>query len=56
MELEKEKLEWLKSIGAIDIKKYDFIIPGDWHLYSLEYLKSMSLEEIKAEYTSIYSK
>ena len=54
--LEEEKLEWLKSIGAINIEKFDFMIPGTGHLYSLDYLNSKSLNEIKFEYAFFYSK
>lgn len=50
------KLEWLKSIGAIDISSYNYLTPSNGHLYSLEYLNNRSLQEVKEEYKSLYSK
>lgn len=49
-----EKLEWLKSIGVIDIRNFDYMIMSNGHLYSKEYLNSKTLEEIKTEYRGIY--
>jgi len=55
-ELSKEKKEWLESIGVIDISAFNFLTPTNGHLYSIEYLMSKSLEELKQEYALLYSK
>ncbi len=54
-EISKEKLEWLKSIGAVDIKKFDYMVVSNGHLYSLEHLKNKSLGELKEEYQTLYA-
>lgn len=53
--LEKEKIEWLEKIGAIDISEYDYIVSDNLHLFSLKYLQNNSLEEIKTKYEILYS-
>ncbi|AFS79216.1 hypothetical protein Curi_c22130 [Gottschalkia acidurici 9a] len=54
-DISKEKLDWLKSIDAIDISNYNYMIMSNEHVYSKEYLEYKSLEEIKTEYESLYS-
>lgn len=53
-QLTKDKLDWLRSIGAVDVSQYAYMVVNNGHLYSMEYLESKSLEEIKTEYKSIY--
>jgi len=54
-ELSKEKLDWLNTIGVINISPFDYILKGTGHLYSKEYLNNNSLEEIKKQYDLLYS-
>lgn len=56
LELSQKKLDWLISIGAIDISKYKYLVPHNGHLYSLDYLQNNSLEDIKSKYESLYAK
>ncbi len=55
-ELSQEKLDWLKSIGAVDISKYEFMILKNKRLIPKDYLINTSMEEIKEEYNSILEK
>jgi hypothetical protein len=54
-ELSKEKQKWLKENHAIKTTGYDFVIPDTKHLFSIEYLKNHTLEEIKENYKNLYS-
>lgn len=49
----EEKLKWFEAIGAIDISKYTFLLctKNRDMLFSEEYLKNNSLEELKMNLT-----
>ncbi len=53
--LTKEKLEWLRSISAVDISCFNYMVASNGHLYSKQYLDNKTLEEIKYEYELLYS-
>ncbi len=55
LELSKEKLDWLMSIGATDISKFHYMVGGTGHLYSLEYLQNTRLERIKTDFVLLYA-
>ncbi len=55
-QLEPEQIEWLKSINAVDISKYQIMTFPTWHMYSVEYLKETPLSVLQAHYNNEHRK
>lgn len=45
----KEKEEWLKAVGAVNIENFKYMMPAGNHFLTEEYIRMTPLEKIKED-------